>query len=69
MKNSEDRTYLQCTNCGKIYQVECNISIEKTYVDNFCPYCDHTRALNCGNDEADLYIYSDITLDKRYYIY
>ena len=69
MRNSEDRTYLQCTNCGEIYQIDRKISMEKIYVNSYCPYCNHTRALNCGQDKADLYIYSDPVLDKRYYNY
>lgn len=67
MINSEDKTYLQCTNCGEIYQVRGKIDMSNVYVNSYCQCCGHVKALNCGNNREDLYIYSDINLDKRYY--
>ena len=66
MRKSEGRTFLQCTDCGKIYRVDRAYSIESLYVDSFCPRCNNGRALNIGNDEMDLYLYYDVTKDSRY---
>jgi predicted RNA-binding Zn-ribbon protein involved in translation (DUF1610 family) len=69
VRESEDRTYLQCTNCGEIYRVDDYISAEKVYINSYCPYCGHERALNVGNSLDDIYIYYDVTLKKDYFIY
>lgn len=69
MRKLEGRTFLQCTNCGKIYRVNERISIETVYVDKYCPHCGHKRALNCGENEDDLYTLYNPGLDERYYNY
>ena len=69
MGRSEDRTFLQCTDCGKIYDVYDDISIEALYVHSCCPRCGHIRALNIGNSEDEKYLYYDVSLDERYYKY
>ena len=43
--------------------------MEKLYVDSYCPCCNHKRALNCGSNLDDLYIYADPVLDERQYLY
>ena len=70
MKYSEDRTFLQCTNCGKIYEVEGKWSADDLYIDNYCSCCGHNnRMLIVCDDIDDIYKYYDNTLDERYYIY
>ena len=69
MKESKDRTYLQCTNCGRIYSVEKEIELSKIYINSYCPHCEHERALNLGDDENDIYELYDNTLDSRFFIY
>lgn len=60
-------TWLQCTHCGKIYFVEKKVALDKLYVASECPECGNTKGLNCGDDENDIYLYSDPYLDARYY--
>lgn len=69
MEKAEDRTYLQCTNCGEVYDVYEDISIEDLYVQSYCPKCGHTRALNIGNSEDEKYLFYDPCMDDRYYRY
>ena len=69
MKESKDRTFLQCTRCGKVYSVENKIDIESLYIESYCRRCGNGKALNLGDNANDIYIYYDNSLDKRYYIY
>jgi len=61
--------YIQCRECGHIYKVYKEISIEKSIVYTECPRCGCGIGLNCGNNTLDLYVYYDPTMDKRYYEY
>ena len=67
MRESKDRTFLQCTNCGEVYQVEQEYDIESLYINSCCPHCEHKRALVCGNSLDDIYELYDPVLDKRFY--
>lgn len=69
MRESEDRTYLQCANCGNIYDVENRIPIDKLYIDSYCPICNYSRALNIGDSKDDKYLYYDPHMDEKFYIY
>lgn len=69
MKKAEDRTYLQCTCCGKIYDVKRKFKTETLYVSQYCHHCGHDRALVVGDNEDDIYALYDPVLDERYYSY
>lgn len=70
--NADRQEYCQCEQCGHIHKEElknCKI-IDDMYIDIWCPRCREIRAhLLCGNKEEDLYYYSDVTKDFRYYDY
>ena len=61
-------TFVQCQSCGNIYQIADKVSIEKSIIQSVCPRCGESIGLNCG-DKEDVYIYMNINLDERYYIY
>lgn len=63
----KDGSYVQCLNCGKIYIIERNISIDISIVKSECPRCHYGRGLNCGNDKDEIYYFYDSSLDERYY--
>lgn len=54
-------------NCGKIYRVENEISLDKMYIYSYCPCCEHKRALVLGDNMEDIYELYDVNLDNRYY--
>lgn len=62
-------TWVQCQSCGKIYQIADKVSIEKSIIQSVCPRCGDYVGLNCGDKEEDVYIYMNLNLDERYYIY
>lgn len=67
MGTEKEKTWLQCTNCGRIHIVERHISIEKVIVNSYCDRCGNERALNCGYNEDDVAELQDYFLDCRYY--
>jgi hypothetical protein len=60
---------VQCQYCGNIYYVEQEIPIDAFIVDLVCPECGYTRALNCGENKEDIYLYMNENVDYRYYLY
>ena len=67
MNAEKDRTWLQCTNCGRIHIVERKIPMEKSIINLYCDKCGNGRALNCGYSEMDLMELKDPYLDWRYF--
>lgn len=60
-------TWLQCSECGKIFQIPYSVSIEELYVTAECPRCDSTKGLNLGDKQEDIYLYENPNVDERYY--
>ena len=70
MDTKKEGTYVQCQNCGHIYYIEKNIPINKLYIASFCPRCkEYVNGLNCGNNKDDLYLFTNVNVDPRYYEY
>lgn len=67
--NKEKGCWIQCTQCGEVYYIEREVPIDRLYVASYCPGCGHTKGLNCGDKEEDVYTYYDPCLDGRYYTY
>ena len=69
-----DKVWVQCSRCGALHQVkskDASISDDALYTEPiYCPRCrDGTKHLLIGENEEDVYIYGDITLDERFYNY
>ena len=62
-------TWVQCTECGKIFFIEEAVPIDELYVTAVCSRCGNYKAINCGNKKEDIYHYYDPYLDERYYEY
>ena len=62
-------TWVQCTLCGEIYFIKETVPIDRLYVTAMCTKCDNDRAINCGNKEEDIVLYSDPYLDERHFRY
>lgn len=59
-------------NCGQIHQVniEYNLDSDEIYDSLYCHNCEKkTKQLWIGNDVFENYIYYDVTMDDRYYLY
>lgn len=68
MKSAEDRSYLQCTNCGKVFQVDRRFPEGTLYIYRYCPRCgDFEKTLWVGKDILDIYELYDPVCDERYY--
>jgi ribosomal protein L33 len=64
----ESGSYIQCCECGHIYWIDKEISIDKIYIKSYCSKCNKiTKGLNCGEKEEDIYMYYDCVKDSRYY--
>lgn len=61
------KTWVQCTGCGKIYQIPQRVSIEKLYIITNCSTCGITKVLNLGEQKEDIYYFYDVNTDPRYY--
>lgn len=69
MKTENGKCYIQCQNCGEIFQIDQAVPIDKIYVQVYCHKCDDSVCgLNLGDNEDDKYYFYDMTLDPRYYI-
>lgn len=68
---SEDRSYLQCQNCGRIYISKRSLDIEDFYIyDQQCPSCGGKIGINVGNNkDIDFYKYYNPNLDERFFNY
>lgn len=62
-------SFVQCQYCGNIYYTEQEIPIDAFIIDDICPVCGHTRALNCGKNKENVYLYINESLDPRQYLY
>ena len=67
MNLKEEKTWVQCRNCGHVYEIDRQVSIEELFVTAFCPSCNHNKALNCGDNKYDIYLYADRNLIKDYF--
>lgn len=63
------RTWVQCQDCGEIFQVPYAVEIDKLYITACCPNCGETRGLNLGDKKEDIYFYYNANLDIRHYNY
>lgn len=61
------KTFVQCTNCGKIYQISHSVDVEKLYITAYCQECESRIAINLGDNISDIYKYYNVNLDDRYY--
>ena len=59
------RTWIQCNECGHIYQIPHSVPIDKLYVATHCPNCESISGLNLGDDEDDIYLYMNPNIDNR----
>ena len=70
MKSDEHNgSFVQCQYCGNIYYTEQEIPIDAFIINLKCPNCGDIRALNCGKNREDIYLYMNEALDPRYYLY
>lgn len=60
-----DGAKVQCTQCGKIFKVNKEISYEDIYITEICPCC--KKEATCLNLSDDVYRYYDPVMDNRYY--
>lgn len=65
----QDGNYVQCQSCGHIYYTSSSFSEEDFIVESKCPICKNKKAINCGKNKEDVYIYMDINKDPRWYLY
>ena len=64
----QDKTWVQCQTCGKVYEIPETVSVDVLYIMAYCPRCkDYSNALNLGPEEDDIAEMKDYFLDERYY--
>ena len=63
----EERTYIQCLNCGHVHIVDYFYSFDESIINVLCPKCEHNHGLNCGHNEMDLIELKDPYLDECYF--
>lgn len=62
--------YFQCTKCGQIHYIEYPYNIEELYSTIWCEECeDETPQLWIGDNVEDKYLYYDVTMDEKYFLY
>ena len=68
----KEEGWVQCARCGHLHKATIhNLSDEDLYIESVhCGRCrDETKHLWIGPNKEDIYLYGDITLDERYFIY
>ena len=61
------QTWIQCTECGRIYQISRQFPEDELYVVAYCTECECRIGLNLGCDENDVYYFYNNSMDPRYY--
>ena len=63
------REYVQCCNCGHIYEQQVQCNDDDLYIDGIkCEKCrQEVKHLRCGENPSEIYIYYDSVLDERFY--
>lgn len=65
----DSMSWVQCQQCGHIY-MERKLSEDTFVIESWCSKCGcETRALNCGEDINDIYVYMNVNVDPRNYRY
>lgn len=62
-------TWVQCQCCGMIYKIQQKLPVDALMIKAECPTCNGMTALNCGENESDIYLYYNSNLDRRHYQY
>lgn len=65
----KEGTWIQCQECGHIYWIDREVPVDILYIASYCPRCDGTKGLNCGNDADEIYLYMNENMDPRFYEY
>lgn len=65
--DEKENTFIQCQDCGELYEVPYEISIERSIVRMECPQCGGHVGLNCGSNRNDVALYINSYVDPRYY--
>lgn len=60
-------TWIQCQDCGRIYQIQRQFSNDELYVVAYCSECESRIGLNLGCDEEDIYYFMNPNLDRRFF--
>lgn len=65
------KQFFQCQECGCVHYIEMEYNIdEEMYIERICVKCGKPAThLWVGNDPSDYYLYADVYLDERYFIY
>ena len=58
-------TWIQCSECGRVYQIAGQTSEEDLYVVAYCTECESRIGINLGCDKNDIYLYMNPNLDRR----
>ena len=69
MVNGNERTWVQCLNCGHIHIVDQKIPFDFSIVRATCPRCEHGKGLHCGYNEMDVMELKDPYLCEDYFRY
>ena len=66
-----EKNYWQCQACGSVHYTDKPYDIEEDiYKEMRCKKCDaKSTHLWAGNKPEDIYIYGNLNLDERYFIY
>lgn len=59
--------WVQCQECGEIYQKEVMFPTNELYVKDKCPTCGYKTMLNLGENKEDIYLYMNPNVDYRYF--
>ena len=59
--------WVQCQDCGEIYQVQRMFPTNELFVVAKCPACGSKTGLNLGDKEEDIYLYMNPNVDYRYF--
>lgn len=63
----KQNSWVQCQECGNIYQVPYQAPESEVFVIAYCSVCESRTGLNLGNNKDDIYLYMNPNVDDRYY--
>lgn len=66
-----EENWMQCQVCGQLHKVKMkDTSDEDVFIELYCPRCrDETSHILIGKYREDVYLYGNMNLDERYFIY
>lgn len=61
------KTFVQCQNCGNVFQAEGKFKIDELYINYYCPKCGTYRVIQLGENYEDIFEFYNVNIDNKFF--